>query len=61
MRDMGLLRKRPRGWLSAHAFAVRHRSRDPRGLSGEGTDGFETSRELEVEWEIRADGREPYR
>jgi len=60
MGDMGLLRRRPRGWLPGHAFAVHHRSRGRGGVGSEGPE-FETSRDLDVEWEIRVDGREPYR
>ncbi len=59
MGDMGLLRRPPRAWLPAHAFAVQSRSRE-RGADGSQRPEFETSRELEVEWEIRVDGREPY-
>ena len=61
MRDLGIGRRRPDGWLPAQAFALQHRShaRDT-GESSQG-DGFKTSVDLEVEWEVRVPGAEPYR
>ncbi len=60
MSDLGIRRKPPRGWVPARAFAVQHRSHEQRRGDSEGSE-FDTSRQLEVEWEIRVDGQEPYR
>ena len=60
MGDMGIVRKAPRGWMAARAFAVQHRSND-RGQSPSEGDDLAMSRDLEVEWEVWCDGRDPYR
>ena len=60
MGDMGILRKPPRGWMPARAFAVQHRSYE-RGQSSSEGEHLHTSRDLEVEWEVCRDGRDPYR
>lgn len=55
-----LLRKAPKGWLSARAFPVEHsvyeHSQGPEG----GERVFETSAGLTVTWRVEAEGRAPY-
>ena len=57
---MGLLRRPPRGWLPGQAFALRSRSQERTSQDPHG-EPLPTSRTLEVEWEVRIAGREPYR
>ena len=55
------LRRPPKDWLPAHAYAVRHaayehHTNDPDG----GESVIETSAGLTVTWRVELDGREPY-
>lgn len=56
----GLLRRPPRGWASATAFAVHHRASDhPSGPEG-GESTFDTSTHLAVTWRVHRPGHPPY-
>lgn len=55
MGDLGIFKRRPSGWTAGRAFALQHRSRE------RNPNDTKTAVDLEVEWEVRVDGREPYR
>jgi len=55
MGDLGILKRRPSGWTPGRAFALRYRSRE------RNPDSTKMHVELEVEWEVRVEGGEPYR
>lgn len=56
----GFLRRPPRGWTPATAYAVRHRATDhPSGAEG-GESAFDTSYLLTVTWRVERPGHEPY-
>jgi hypothetical protein len=56
----GFLRRAPRGWVVGRAFPVEHRVFDDPHVS-KAVNGIELSMRLDALWEVRVDGREPYR
>jgi hypothetical protein len=54
-----LFRNAPRGWLSARAYAERHRV-SSHHYGSEGAPEVETSMHLAVTWRVEVPGREPY-
>jgi len=55
----GVLRRAPRGWLAARAFAVSHRV-SPWNYGSEGPPELETSVGLQAVWRVEIPGRAPY-
>jgi hypothetical protein len=55
----GLLRRAPRGWLRARAFALQHAVRSHHYGDG-GAPEIETTMALRVRWRVEIEGREPY-
>lgn len=55
MGDLGIFKRKPSGWTPGRAFALKHRS------SERNPNDTKTAVDLEVEWEVRVEGREPYR
>lgn len=60
--DMGVLKRRPNGWIQGHALPRSHRSyeRDNRNEGESVIDVDDLSMVLDVEWEVHVPGREPY-
>src|SRR3954447_15041802 len=54
-----MLRKAPKGWLSARAFPERH-DVSSHGYGSDGAPEIETSMHLSVTWRVEVPGREPY-
>lgn len=64
MGDIGVFKRRPRGWVEGHAVPRSHRAYQPHTLNdhGEGSalDPSEYVFLMDVEWEVHVPGRAPY-